>query len=106
MNFHFTLSVAASHPCLPGHFPGNPLVPGVVVLGQVCRSVEATTGCRVEQIEQAKFHAPLLPDETAVVHCSVNANQATFKALVRRSSAVAPISSGTLRLRWNENSAA
>jgi 3-hydroxyacyl-[acyl-carrier-protein] dehydratase len=26
------LSIAADHPALPGHFPGQPIVPGVVIL--------------------------------------------------------------------------
>ena len=35
------LCIDADHPSLPGHFPGRPLVPGVVVLEQVLRAVEA-----------------------------------------------------------------
>ena len=32
--------VEPCHPCLPGHFPGSPLVPGVVVLDQVLAAIE------------------------------------------------------------------
>lgn len=105
MNLQFTLSVAADHPCLPGHFPGNPLAPGVVLLAQVCRGVEAAAGCSVARIEQAKFHSPLLPDEIAVVHCSLEAGLAVFKAFVERSSTVAPVCSGALRLSRSNSSA-
>lgn len=33
--------VPHDHPCLPGHFPGRPVVPGVVVLDHVLQAVEA-----------------------------------------------------------------
>ncbi len=36
---HF--EIAADHPCLPGHFPGRPVVPGVVVLDHVLAAIEA-----------------------------------------------------------------
>ena len=31
----FRLLIAADHPSLPGHFPGQPVVPGVVILDEV-----------------------------------------------------------------------
>ena len=39
-----TLSVPAQHPSLAGHFPGNPIVPGVVLLDEVIAAAEAWLG--------------------------------------------------------------
>ena len=33
--------VAADHPALPGHFPGRPIVPGVVILDHVQQAIES-----------------------------------------------------------------
>ena len=34
-----TLQISADHPALPGHFPGNPLVPAVVILDSLLRQL-------------------------------------------------------------------
>lgn len=62
-------SIPDDHPCLPGHFPGRPLVPGVVVLEQVLRAIEAEAGVALEtlRLPQVKFVAPLLPGQGARV---------------------------------------
>ncbi|MET4730272.1 3-hydroxyacyl-[acyl-carrier-protein] dehydratase [Lysobacter enzymogenes] len=58
--------VPADHPCLPGHFPGRPLVPGVVVLERVLQALRAQYGEPVGlRLPQVKFLQPLLPGETA-----------------------------------------
>lgn len=36
--------IAASHPALAGHFPDNPIVPGVLLLGEVLLAVERHFG--------------------------------------------------------------
>lgn len=60
--------VAADHPCLPGHFPGRPLVPGVILLERAIEALEARHGAlRGLRLTQAKFVQPLLPGETAQV---------------------------------------
>jgi 3-hydroxyacyl-[acyl-carrier-protein] dehydratase len=51
-------TVAADHPALPGHFPGEPIVPGVVLLNEVLSAIPGRV-----HIPSAKFHAPLLPGE-------------------------------------------
>lgn len=63
-----TFRIAADHPCLPGHFPGNPLVPGVVILDRVVAALEARHGLPgALRFPQVKFVQPLRPDETACV---------------------------------------
>lgn len=63
--FEQALRVSAGHPALPGHFPGAPLVPGVLLLEQVALALRAWRGQRLGRVLEAKFAAPLLPDETA-----------------------------------------
>ncbi len=59
--------IDASHPCLPGHFPGNPIVPGVVLLDRVCAAIDATQGEGPLRLPQVKFLQPLLPEQEAEV---------------------------------------
>ena len=59
-------SIPADHPSLPGHFPGRPIVPGVVVLEHVLEAIEATHGpLGPLRLPQVKFAQPLLPGEVA-----------------------------------------
>ena len=61
------LRVGAEHPALPGHFPGQPLVPGVMLLEAVALALWAWRGWRLARVLEAKFMAPLLPEQTAEV---------------------------------------
>lgn len=60
--------IAADHPALPGHFPGRPIVPGVVVLDRVLEAIESTHGpLGALRLPQVKFLRPLLPGQAAQV---------------------------------------
>jgi len=59
-------TIAADDPCLDGHFPGNPLVPGVVIL-DIAANALAGAGRRVVGVPQAKFSNPLRPGEAATL---------------------------------------
>jgi len=63
-----TFVVAESHPALPGHFPGRPVVPGVVLLDRVAALIERAWAARVCGLTQAKFLRPLLPGQVAQIH--------------------------------------
>jgi len=68
MTAEAAFTIAAEHPALAGHFPGNPIVPGVLVLEHVQRALEARIGpIRVIGLPQAKFLSPLRPGETCVI---------------------------------------
>ena len=61
-------TVPHEHPSLPGHFPGRPVVPGVVVLDRVLEAIEARHGALgALRLPQVKFVQPLLPGESAEI---------------------------------------
>ncbi|RMH93723.1 hypothetical protein EBB59_03465 [Lysobacter pythonis] len=69
MSHHFVIPHA--HPCLPGHFPGQPVVPGVVILDEALRALEARQGALPAlRLPQVKFLQPLLPGQAARVELS------------------------------------
>lgn len=77
----FSFSIASTHPSLAGHFPGNPLVPGVLVLDEVVSGVARTLGAdlQVRGIPQVKFVASLRPEQTARVRIEhTSASQLRF----------------------------
>ena len=57
--------VSSSHPALPFHFPGNPIVPGVWLLSLVEATVRERfgPGFAVRGVPEASFRAVLRPDE-------------------------------------------
>jgi 3-hydroxymyristoyl/3-hydroxydecanoyl-(acyl carrier protein) dehydratase len=59
----FVWKVPADHPALAGHFPGQPIVPGALLLDRVVSFAAALSGGRDGswQINAAKFLAPARP---------------------------------------------
>ncbi|MEN3110534.1 hypothetical protein ACFONG_09560 [Uliginosibacterium paludis] len=55
------LPIAANHPALAGHFPGRPVVPGVLLLDQAQLLIEAHCGQPCCGLAMAKFSSPATP---------------------------------------------
>jgi 3-hydroxyacyl-[acyl-carrier-protein] dehydratase len=60
--------IPADHPSLAGHFPGNPIVPGVVILDEVIDALLQTEQARgLSGIPSVKFTAPLRPEQAFLI---------------------------------------
>jgi 3-hydroxyacyl-[acyl-carrier-protein] dehydratase len=79
-SFLARVSIPDTHPALPGHFPGRPVVPGVVLLDHVVAAAEAWLQQRIHvtAIKQVKFLAPLLPREEAIAELTLDAAELRF----------------------------
>lgn len=71
--------VAADHPSLPGHFPGAPIVPGVVLLERVVAAVSAGRALRLAAVPNLKFVNALLPGETFSIRWSFDGPRCRFR---------------------------
>lgn len=66
MNYSFT--IPATHPSLKGHFPNNPIVPGVVILDEVINIIKTLKpNFVVNAISMVKFIQPLLAEQLVSV---------------------------------------
>ncbi|HEX9390277.1 MAG TPA: AMP-binding protein [Usitatibacteraceae bacterium] len=89
-------AIAADHPALAGHFPGDPMVPGVIILARVAEAVRA----RYPQLElgallNTRFHAPLKPDQTFTVQAQWDAGgRVRFEMRAETGTGVLLIASG------------
>lgn len=57
------------HPAAEGHFPGNPIIPGAVLLSETLKLIETELGRSVSPLEirAAKFFLPTRPGDRVVI---------------------------------------
>jgi 3-hydroxymyristoyl/3-hydroxydecanoyl-(acyl carrier protein) dehydratase len=77
--------ISFDHPAAQGHFPGNPIIPGAVLLSEVLRSIEAEIGKSLSpyRITSVKFFHPTRPGERLSIEFSgAVQNQIRFTCIV------------------------
>jgi 3-hydroxymyristoyl/3-hydroxydecanoyl-(acyl carrier protein) dehydratase len=73
--------IRVDEPYFAGHFPGNPVVPGVAILERVIEEISRRAGTpqAAQRLEAVKFLAPLLPgDELSIELESIDASSVRF----------------------------
>ena len=77
MTFEVSRAIRADHPSLPGHFPGTPIVPGVVILDEILAALlEWRQGCDLTGIRTVKFLVPLKPEQPFTIYFCTEGNDA------------------------------
>jgi len=69
MKHERTVTVGSDHPAIAGHFPGYPVVPGVVVLDEVIESLQELyeRSLTVIGLPSVKLSSPLNPGEALTI---------------------------------------
>lgn len=88
--------IPADHPALEGHFPGKPIVPGVVLLELVQRQARVLAGFHdgPVQWQRVKFLRPVEPEQPIRLHIEGTADQFSF---IIRSEDGEPVARGQCR---------
>ncbi len=92
----FEFMVPHDHPALPGHFPGRPMVPGVLLLDHVLSQIARGFEREVTVLQQVKFVAPLLPGELAMLSIDSVGERFKFSVRVRRAGATLTLATGVV----------
>ncbi len=65
---HTSFQIKKDHPCLAGHFPGNPIVPGVIILDEVASIIlQQDSVFRITGFSSVKFLQPLHAEQDVTV---------------------------------------
>ncbi len=67
MRHSLAMRFSADHPTAAGHFPGNPIIPGAVLLDEVLRALASGDAPGQCTIRAVKFLHPVRPGDAMVI---------------------------------------
>lgn len=73
------LTIGADHPAFAGHFPGRPIVPGVLLLDMTQRAIESAIGQLLTELPVAKFLSPAGPGDVLELEYEVAGSAVRFE---------------------------
>ena len=91
-------SVPQDHPAFAGHFPGTPILPGVLLLDTALQAIANATGITLEhcEISAVKFLSPANPGDELVIQHEITGSGAIRFDIMAGSRKIA---SGSIRPR-------
>ncbi len=97
MKHEWQVVISAEHPSLPGHFPGHPVVPGVLILEEILVGLrKLDPEMVVTGLPAVKLSSPLKPGEALTIHVEIDSHRdVEFRCLV----GTRGIASGTIQVR-------
>jgi len=82
--YRASFHVPADHPSFAGHFPGQPLLPGVLLVSETIEAALAEPALRdalgaAPRLASAKFLAPVRPDQTVEIRFDLQPARLSFE---------------------------
>ena len=76
MNIATHWTVPLDHPAFAGHFPGTPILPGVVLLDTALQAIAKASGIALDhcEISSVKFLSPVGPGDVLVIQHEISAS--------------------------------
>jgi 3-hydroxymyristoyl/3-hydroxydecanoyl-(acyl carrier protein) dehydratase len=97
---HWT--VPDEHPVYAGHFPGTPIIPGVLLLDMAMHSIAAAAGIALDgcTINSVKFLSPAIPGDELTVLYDTSAGGSIHFDIVAGASGARKIANGSIVPGW------
>jgi 3-hydroxyacyl-[acyl-carrier-protein] dehydratase len=78
------LCLPLDHPAAQGHFPGNPIIPGAVLLNETFLAIGENLGASLSTytLRTAKFLRPVRPGDTVRIEFRENEGEVEFTCKV------------------------
>ena len=101
--FRARFDIPVDHPCFPGHFPGQPILPGVLLLERVMSLAQTSLARSLDEctVYNIKFLASVAPGDVLDVQlASTNSNEYRFTVRICQAGGAEGVlaCSGQLRL--------